>query len=298
MPPPDDAATNPVDQAASEASGVCKGTGWDKGEDGGARGDAGPPVQSPLSRAFIDRPFCTSRPALKELSSKGHDGADCLQEPAGWGAAPNETGIGWAAQHNRSMGVSGSHLRDEGGWECRFQTEGDSDRIFAPGAAFPAHSGMAETGQGRGLDLTRIPEAEPRAVHVGLSTAVPSTTLDPSLRTFAGGMSSFHAAEEDAWGPGSHVHGEEGHRHGACTHSLPVDRESHSREGGHATALLGSPQRTNDAQGTSWMGEGQTDREMRRPPGWRQTYSGAGGADVRHTNEVGANQSSKPGPPH
>lgn len=289
-------AANPVDPPAAEAPGVSEPKAWYDREDDEPQRGAGPPMQAPLSGAFIDSPFCSSRPALRELPfAGGHDGATSgPRETAGWGVPTTDTAIGWDSQHGRSMGVPESHLLDGSGWNARFHGEGDCDRQPPPEVAFPARSMVGQTGQGPGLDLTRIRETEPPANPraAGLSTTVSSTAHGHSSRENSGGIPPFGGAEKEVLWVGEGVHNEKGDRHSMQTSH--ADWEGRSRQDRPAMGIPGSPQQRTNSVGSSCIDEAETDRERtRRQPLLRQDSHGTGADHVRHTSEVGPNQSSK-----
>ncbi|CAM9465207.1 unnamed protein product [Scytosiphon promiscuus] len=285
----DATAENPVDSPAAETSCISQPNTQYGGEDGEAQGAGGPPVQGPIPGAFIDSPFCASRPALRELAPPGHDGAasGCYQE-YGWGVPQIDTSIGWATQRDRCKdlpGVLESYSRDGDRWEARGHEKGDFDTNFHSRVAIPEGPMVEETNQGSGLDLTRIRKAElpadPGAL--GLSATASCTTRGPSSHTVRGDIPS---AQQQALCVGSGVHNEEGSGHGM--QSTLVDWEGRSRQAGQATGVLWSPRRIND-EGTWCVEEGRSGSQTTRQQVLREKNlhgTGGGQAGVRHSDNT------------
>lgn len=103
------AAHNPMPAAAVGDTGVSGGLSWD--QDRGLEpssekdGEGQRAAQVPLSRAFIDNPFCARRPVLRELP---------FARPAdvGWVVKSTDTAAAWASQDSHQPSASTGARRD------------------------------------------------------------------------------------------------------------------------------------------------------------------------------------------
>lgn len=129
-------------------------------------------VQPSLSRAFIDSPFCSRRPALRELPFAAPTGV-------AWGVASPSTADAWTTPDNHQPpNVSESRGR----WGDRSETE----NLFASSLAVGVISARSGDETRPGLDLSGIRETEPPAY--------------PLSRSFLRGTPSFRArGEEVLW---------------------------------------------------------------------------------------------------
>lgn len=193
--PPVDAtaARSPVAAAAADGVGVAGGTCWDQRAEEGGEHQVGPmpSVQSPLSRAFIDSPFCARRPALRELPFVTHDDVTAPQGSVGWGVASSDTASGWATGDNRHQtSVSETCVRDDD-WRAHFYRE----RNDASGAAVgsdPTHlGGREERRQRQGLDLARIRGVE--------QSAEPALSFSPTVRSAVRESSATSRVDEPSF---------------------------------------------------------------------------------------------------
>ncbi|CAM9157672.1 unnamed protein product [Ectocarpus sp. 6 AP-2014] len=202
--PPVDAtaALSPAAAAASaDGAGVAGGTCWDQRVEEDGEHQVGPmsSVQSPLSRAFIDSPFCASRSALREPPFVTHGDVTAPQALVGWGVASSDTASGWATGVNRHQpSVSEACVRDD-------------DRRAA--GSDPTHlGGREERRQSQGLDLVRIRGGELSAEPaLGFSPTVRSAVRESS-GTSRGDKPSCRARGEDTlWPFAPHSQDEKGH---------------------------------------------------------------------------------------
>lgn len=202
-----------------------------------------PSVQAPLSRAFIDSPFCSRRPALRELP---------FALPAGvaWGAASPDTAAAWTTEDSRQqLYLSESRSR----WGDRSQAENH----FAVGSV-SARSGGGETRQRSGLDLSGARDAEP--------------PVDPLSRNFLREAPSFGARGEEApWPLPPGLESKEGDRSGSI-----ADWQAEHTMGVLDRATAAENPLNSD---TGW---GQPDKGVWRQPVWGDSCGGGEGIDVRY----------------
>lgn len=201
--PPVDAtaALSPAAAAGADGAGVAGGTCWDQRveEDGEHQVGPMPSVQSPLSRAFIDSPFCSSRPALRELPFVTHDDVTAPQGLVGWGVASSDTASGWATGVNRHQpSVSEACVRDDD-WRA---AGSDPTRL----------GGREERRQSQGLDLVRIRGGEQSAEPaLGFSPTVRSAVRESSGTSRGDEPSCRARGEETLWPFAPHSQDEKGH---------------------------------------------------------------------------------------
>lgn len=133
------AARNPTPAAAVGDTAVSADLSWDQDRGLEPASEKGGEIQRaaqvPLSRAFIDNPFCSRRPVLRELPFAGPAGM-------GWGVESTDTAATWATQE--------SHQPSESTGERR-----ESSTVFSasfPRGDEPGHSGAEEARQRFGLE--------------------------------------------------------------------------------------------------------------------------------------------------
>lgn len=262
-PPPLHKANLPLQDATYVHSPTLAATGDDSGvtgdllrdqrvaptseKDSKVQGYPVPSEQAPLSRAFIDNPFCARRPALRELP---------FAAPAGvaWGVASPDTAAAWTTQDNHEPPTVSE---SRGHWGARSQTENTFSSSSAVGGV-SVRSGEEETRQRSGLDLARIREAEPPA--------------NPLSRSFLRETPSFRARGEEAlWPFAPGLKNKEGDRSG-----IAADWQA-----GHNMGVL---DRATAADNPS-IGDvdwGQPDEAVWRQPVWGESGGGEDGVDVRY----------------
>lgn len=122
--------------AAGGDTGVFGDHLWNQGvepaseKNGEYGGDPVPSAEAPLSRAFIDNPFCARRPALVEVPP-------AVTAWTGWGAASTDKAAAWATQGNHQRRVSES----KGVWETHLRT----DDVYAGNPACPSMAEAQDT---------------------------------------------------------------------------------------------------------------------------------------------------------
>lgn len=206
-----------------------------------------PSVEAPLSRTFIDSPFCSRRPALRELP---------FVAPAGvaWGAASPDTAAAWTTEDNRQPFF---FSESRGRWGDRSQAENHFASSLAVGGV-SARSGGGETRQRSGLDLSGTRDVEPPA--------------DPLSRDFFRETPSFGARGQEApWPLPPGLESKEGDRSG-CIADWQAE---------HTMGVLDRATATENPliSDTGW---GQPDERVWRQPVWGDSGGGEEGIDVRY----------------
>lgn len=136
-------------------------------------GDIQRAAQVPLSRAFIDNPFCARRPVLRELPFAGPAGV-------GWGVAATDTAAAWATQESHEPSES---------------TGARTDTLFS--GSFPEGDDSGRSGGEEARQRFGLESQDP------LSGTAPDKTSVPRLENDKGGMGGFFPCWREGHGTGN-----------------------------------------------------------------------------------------------